>query len=172
MSQTKIPHITTIFIYAMLIIAVTVVFNISPSDTENSSEEVKQDTIESVDLIFKDSVALFIKQMNMQHPDIVLAQAIVESGNFKSNIFIENNNLFGMKEPLSRNTVALGTKNGHAYYKNWQHSVIDYALYQSSYFFNNKRDYGRNDYLERLSRSYAQDPNYINKIKKVLLTIE
>lgn len=165
----NISKILTIILISLVFLA----FSITRCSTVPTTTEISEvDSLEMMDLEFRDSVSLFIKQMNMQHPDIVLAQSILESGNFKSKIFIENNNLFGMKEPLSRNTVALGTKNGHAYYKNWQHSVIDYALYQSSYFFNSKRDYGRQDYLERLSRSYAQDPNYINKLKKVLLTIE
>ena len=36
-----------------------------------------------------------LKDCNMKYPHIVLAQAKVESGHFKSRIFRQNNNLFG-----------------------------------------------------------------------------
>lgn len=127
--------------------------------------------IEQIDsLSLQDSVKQFIKQMNLNHPDIVYAQAVLESGNFTSNLFINNHNTFGMKEPLVRNTVALGTKNGYAYYKNWEHSIIDYALYQSTYLMDrgHYRSLSRQSYLEFLARNYASDSNYISKLTKII----
>jgi hypothetical protein len=46
-----------------------------------------------------------IKDLNMKFPHIVLAQAKLETGNFDSNIFKENNNLFGMKQARIRTYV-------------------------------------------------------------------
>lgn len=116
-------------------------------------------------LQLQDSVKKFIKSINMSHPDIVYAQAVLESNHFKSDIFKSNNNMFGMKEPMIRNTVAIGTKNGYAYYKNWEHSIIDYALYQATYLSNTSKGLNKQEYLERLvSSSYAEDPNYIKKL--------
>ena len=100
-------------------------------------------------------------RLKIAHPDIVMAQAIIESGNFKSNIFKENNNLFGMKMPEYRKTTAIGINRGHAVYRNWRESVIDYALWQGK----RARYQTTSQYLRRL-RSYAADPNYITKIKK------
>jgi hypothetical protein len=112
-------------------------------------------------LFSKENLARLIYNLKIAHPDIVMAQAIIESGNFKSNIFKENNNLFGMKMPEYRKTTAIGTNRGHAVYRNWRESVIDYALWQGK----RARYSTTNQYLRRL-RSYAADPNYISKIKK------
>ena len=112
-------------------------------------------------LFSKENMMRLMYSLKIAHPDIVMAQAIIESGNFKSNIFKENNNLFGMKMPEYRKTTAIGINRGHAVYRNWRESVIDYALWQGK----RARYSTTNQYLRRL-RSYATDPNYINKIKQ------
>ena len=38
-----------------------------------------------------------IKHLNFKFPHVVYAQSILETGRFKKPIFLENNNLFGMK---------------------------------------------------------------------------
>jgi len=112
-------------------------------------------------LFSKENMIKLIIELNIAHPDIVIAQAIIESGNFKSNIFKENNNLFGMKMPEYRKTTAIGINRGHAVYSSWRESVIDYALWQGK----RARYSTKNQYLRRL-KSYAADPNYITKIKQ------
>ena len=56
-----------------------------------------------------------LKNCNFKYPYIVLAQAKLESGDFKSKIFKQNNNMFGMKKPRRRTTTASMEKNGYAY---------------------------------------------------------
>lgn len=106
-----------------------------------------------------------VLRLNIKHPEIVISQALHETSQFKSKIFIENNNLFGMKEASSRNNTAIGTQYNHAYYNNWTESVIDYALWQASYTKNIPDDI---KYLETISISYAEDPEYVNKVKKFI----
>lgn len=106
----------------------------------------------------------YLVQLNIKHPHIVLAQSKLETGNFTSLVFKENNNLFGMKEAKVRVTTNMGTKNGHAVYDNWKNSVIDYALWQSSYLYHAKSE---DVYYDYLSSNYAQDPNYIKKVKQI-----
>jgi uncharacterized FlgJ-related protein len=105
-----------------------------------------------------------MKEINIKFPHIVLAQAQLETGNFKSKIFKHNNNMFGMKEAKSRVKLSLGTKNGHAHYATWIESLYDYAFYQCRYLgkINNETDY-----FNYLSKTYAEDPNYISKLKKM-----
>ena len=112
-------------------------------------------------LFSKENMMRLMYNLKIAHPDIVMAQAIIESGNFKSKIFKENNNLFGMKMPEYRKTTAIGINRGHAVYRNWRESVIDYALWQGK----RARYQTTSQYLRRL-RSYAADPNYITKIKR------
>ena len=75
----------------------------------------------------------------------------------------ENNNLFGMKLPERRATLALGVKKGHAYYRDWKESIIDYSLYQMAYM----RGLTEEEYFERLSKSYAMDEYYIKKLRQL-----
>ena len=63
--------------------------------------------------------------MRIEHPYIVYAQAMIESNNFQSKIYRENNNMFGMKMPERRATLAIGINKGHAVYRNWRECVID-----------------------------------------------
>lgn len=156
-------------LYNVVIIVTIIIatFTMCTTNTTTDKDAVLVDTTENT-MVVQDSIKQFIKQINLKHADIVYAQAVLESNNFKSELFNNNNNMFGMKEPLVRNTVALGTKNGYAYYKSWQHSIIDYALYQSTYYHDSRRDYGRQDYLEKLARNYASDPKYISKVLDIV----
>lgn len=105
----------------------------------------------------------YIEELNLQYPEIVMAQAIIETGNFKSTIFRENNNLFGMKVAKIRPTTNGGEQYEHAYYTTWRESVLDYALYQSRYLCGLSKE----EYLQYLS-NYAEDSTYIFKIKKLI----
>jgi hypothetical protein len=105
-----------------------------------------------------------LHQLNIKHPDIVYAQALLETGNFTSTIFKENNNLFGMKEARVRATTNRGTNLGHATYMSWYESVIDYGFYQSRYL----GKLTRAQYFDYLGKNYAEDPNYVSKIKNII----
>lgn len=106
-----------------------------------------------------------IQSMGISFPDIVFAQALLESGNFTSRLATMNNNLFGMKLAKSRETTAIGKgRSGYAKYESWVHSVEDYFHWQN-YFMKNK-DLNRKQYLNLLSRVYAEDKNYISRINR------
>lgn len=116
-----------------------------------------------------DSTALaFIEGSGIQHPYIALAQMKIESGNYQSRIAKVNNNYFGMRHPAQRLTVSLGNKNGYARYRNWAYSILDYALWQRRYAWNLTEE----EYLTKLSSAYAEDPNYIAKVKNIAKNLE
>lgn len=116
-----------------------------------------------------DSTALsFIEESGIQHPYIALAQMKIESGNYQSNIAKVNNNYFGMRHPAQRLTVSLGNKNGYARYRNWAYSILDYALWQRRYAWNLTEE----EYLTKLSNTYAEDPNYMPKVKNIAKNLE
>lgn len=106
-----------------------------------------------------------MKELNIRYPHIALAQSLIETGHFNSKIFKENNNLFGMKQARTRVNTAKGTQYKHAYYDTWQESVYDYAFYQCRYLGNL---YTEEEYMAYLGRSYAEDPNYVSKIKNII----
>jgi len=109
----------------------------------------------------------YVLELNIRFPHIVYAQACLETGNFKSNIFKSNNNLFGMKVATKRPTTNKGEENGHAYYESWRESVVDYAFYQAQYLSDIKTE---RQYLEYLKANYAEDSMYmpllVKKIKE------
>jgi hypothetical protein len=57
----------------------------------------------------------------------ITAQAAHETANFTSQIFLQNNNLFGYK--YVGQTSAKGEKNGHAVYEDIDKSIADYSRY-------------------------------------------
>lgn len=104
-------------------------------------------------------------KIGVAYPDVVLAQAKIETGNFTSKIFRENNNMFGMKLPYRRQTTAVGENRNHAKYTDWIQSIKDYKLWQDQMIH---RAPTKRAYLAYLRRNYAEDKNYIKKIKQII----
>ena len=104
-------------------------------------------------------------KIGVAYPDVVLAQAKIETGNFTSKIFRENNNMFGMKLPERRQTTAVGENRNHAKYTDWIQSIKDYKLWQDKMIH---RAPTKRAYLAYLKRNYAEDKNYIKKIKQII----
>lgn len=112
-----------------------------------------------------ENLRAYLLELNIKFPHIVYAQARLESGNFKSQIFKTNNNLFGMKIARKRPTTNKGEENGHAYYDTWKESVQDYAFFQAAYLNDIKSE---SEYLEYLNANYAGTPNYINLLNDIM----
>ena len=120
-----------------------------------------------LEYLTKENLWLTIKAMDIEHPDIVFAQAILETGHFKSNNCKEANNLFGMMMPNVRETVAIGkNERGFAVYETWMHSVQDYALYQE--FMMRKRKMTRSQYLNFIDRKYSESRGYAKKLRDII----
>lgn len=115
---------------------------------------------------FSESALLeMIEDLNIRFPHIVFAQAVLETGHFTSPVFLNNNNLFGMKEARVRQNIANGTQLGHACYNTWQESVVDYALYQARYLSHIKTE---REYLDYLNNHYAEAQNYHNALDRII----
>lgn len=112
----------------------------------------------------EDKLVEKLKELNVKYPHIVLAQAKLESNNYSSHIFIDNNNLFGMKEARVRINLAKGTQYKHAYYNTWQESVLDYAFWMATYGSKCKTE----QQYYNLLNGYAEDPNYQAKLKNMI----
>jgi hypothetical protein len=106
-----------------------------------------------------------LKRLKVKFPYIVMAQSILETGHWKSQVFKENNNLFGMKQATIRINTAKGTNLNHAYYDDWYQSVYDYAFYSCRYLSNIDTE---EEYYLYLGQNYAEDSNYINSLKNVI----
>ena len=113
----------------------------------------------------KEKLVEEIDKYNFKFPHIVYAQALQETGNFTSNNFMTHNNVFGMKVAKSRITTAKKHKETiHATYNDWQESVIDRALFETTFLRKIKNEA---EYYKYLDKNYAEDSKYENKLKKL-----
>ena len=95
---------------------------------------------------------------DIKHPTIVKAQAILETGNFTSDLCIKNNNLFGLYD----------SKNKRYYsYNHWWESIIAYKKTIQKRYENSRYYYM---FLEDIED--AEDKEYINKLKEIAEGLE
>jgi hypothetical protein len=64
--------------------------------------------------------------------ELMYRQAMHETGNLKSNIFTQNNNLYGMRPAIARPTTNAGAQGGYAYYNTLEDSIDDLLLWFKS----------------------------------------
>ena len=132
---------------------------------QNLTIEERITLINEKDSFNKEKMVVMLNDLNVKFPWIPLAQSMIETGQWKSNVFLENNNLFGMREAKSRITTSIGTNLNHAKYNSWRESVYDYAFYQSRYLGNIKTE---SEYYQYLDASYAENPEYVKKVKQIV----
>jgi len=152
---------------ALLFVCLVVLQSLRPTEVKTKVRYVEAEMIVKIKGIefSPENLRRYIKLCGIRFSDIVYAQAVLETGGFKSTIFLESFNCFGMKVARSRPTTALSTSRGHALYDSWMMSTIDYALFQSAFL----RDIRTSeDYLDYLSRNYAEDPSYVSKLRKII----
>jgi hypothetical protein len=141
-------------------------FTFIPSNkVDELNYEEKLIIIKEYNEFSQEKLVVNIGELNFKFPHIILAQSMQETGNFKSGIFKENNNLFGMKEARIRATLAQGTNRGHAHYNTWQESLYDYAMYYNAYLRKIKTE---DEYFEYLRQNYAEDPEYVSRLKSII----
>ena len=153
------------FIVILLLLAIMTTLRPDYAATLEREQQIVDVSTEILEAEFTiEALIAEIGVLNFKYPHIVLAQAKLETGYFTSNIFIENNNLFGMKRPRVRPTYAVGENRGHAVFEHWQDSVKDYRLYSHLYM-----DFESEwQYYNYLATRYAEDPNYVNKIRYII----
>ena len=120
---------------------------------ELPSQKMKAPDIEKMELSM-DNLVVAMKYHGIQHKEIVLAQAILETGWFKSDNCVKNNNLFGLYD----------SKNKRYYkFKHWTCSVEAYkSKFQYKYKTGNYYDF-----LQK--KGYAEDPDYVKKVKNIVI---
>ena len=99
---------------------------------------------------FKD--ALKESGLPAQHINEIFRHAQIESGNFRSKIFKNQNNAFGMRLAKRRKTLANDRKRGYAVYDKWYDSVYDYWLWYEKKPIQSHSSWG----------SYLRSRNYMN----------
>lgn len=115
-----------------------------------------------------DEVYKMCIQSGAWYPEIIMAQFIIESSSGTSRLARDARNFYGMKYIGTKGRPTLqipNTKvNGYGVYINWQHSVLDRVLWDD-WKFNKTKPKTREQYLAGLNGVYAEDPNYIPKLR-------
>jgi len=112
-----------------------------------------------------DNLVLYLHLKRVKEAETIMKQAIIETGWFRSDLFLTYNNLFGMKRAARRATTAIGTGFGHAAYGHWTSSVDDYLMWKTYW---EGKGHGTADYLVFLeSVGYSTSGGYIGMIKKL-----
>ena len=165
------PVLQNFFKFALLtcIILGTVTYYVGylkgfDTGTNSLSNDEKALIIKEQDKFTEEKLKVYLSELNVKFPHIVYAQAVLESGNFTSQIFKNNNNLFGMKQAHKRATTNAGTEFGHAVYHHWRESVLDYALYQSAFL---SSIHSEEAYYQYLKENYAEAPHYAVQIENM-----
>lgn len=153
----------------MIILSFILVFILSSFIFKKAKEVIvveaeKEIILKRDDNFTKEKFLKEIKKYSFKYPDIIIAQALVESSYFKSPVFIENNNMFGMREAKVRITISKGSNLKHAYYENWRDCVVDRALYEARYLSKLSRE----EYFKYLDNTYAEGSGYSDLLKRVI----
>ncbi len=105
-----------------------------------------------IDYKLIDQVYSYLLKKKVQHPKIVLHQAILETGWLRGKYLMSRNNLFGFR------------KKKYMRFKNWQESVDYYKRWQVKHYKNPKENYY--NFLVRIKFAGAkQYKSHLLKIK-------
>lgn len=163
----KIPYLKNIFKYSLLTLVLFSFLGVSttPQEPQYVIDAENILLVQESNKFSEEKLILKIKELNLPYPHVTLAQAKLESGEFSSRIFKENHNLFGMKEARVRVNLAKGTQYGHAYYNDWEESVLDYAFWYSSYARKCKSE---EELFRLLDQQYAEANQYVSSLKRII----
>lgn len=154
----------------LLLVALFIAFFIGRKVRLNDLSEYEKELIvlniqQEKNKFTEEKFIVLINELNLRYPHIVMAQALLETGNFKSKVFLQNHNCFGMKQAQVRVNTAKGTSLNHAYYDTWLESVYDYAFYQCRYMSNTPSE---TEYYAALDASYAEASQYSETLKGIV----
>lgn len=106
---------------------------------------------------------------------ILTAQAMHETGNFTSRLYKEQNNMFGMRHPILRQTKSVKEQNGFATFASLEDSVSDLLLYFDEFGIKPKDWTKVNEYVKIIKqRGYFTDDYlpYFNAVRSHYLKVK
>lgn len=140
---------------SMALISIMYVFGGKANDDKfKNIPDLKPSEPQFFSLPAKEGLKEALAFYDIQHPDIVYAQAILETGHFRSQGCLRDNNLFGLYNSKKRQ---------YHKFDHWSVSVVKYKEWIQ------RRYKPPEDYYKFLQRiGYASDPNYVNKLRNIV----
>lgn len=121
------------------------------------------DTLITIDDSFSvENFKAYLEQIDAPHAHVIYSIAKHESG-FRSELFINNNNLFGMRRPNTRPNKSIQQGQRWAKFEHWTHSVDDFILYMQ---YTGMDDASEQRFLSHIDRNYAMRNGYGQTLKK------
>lgn len=158
MKDTIKTAIKVVPIVLVVMTVVTLMYIYEGNSVNKKELIIESDTIDTIpsfyNKIAQDGILEALEYHNILYPEIVYAQAILETGHFKSVGCVEHNNLFGLYNSKT---------NQYHKFDHWEESVIAYKNW-IQYRYKPPEDYY--DFLQRIN--YATDPTYISKVKQIV----
>jgi len=102
---------------------------------------------------FVDSVFNYICESKILHPEIVIKQAILETGWFKSKVMMKKNNIFAFR------------KKQYLSFNSWKDCVDYYKSWQEKHYINTKENYYT--FLVRIKYATPEYPKHLKQINCV-----
>ena len=134
------------------------------ADFIEKEKEVTEDWLKTLELNHE-NLELAMEFYEIEHADIVMSQALIETGHFKSYNCTKRHNLFGLVNSRQKRTEA--NRNRYFVFNHWSESVKGYKDYVQ-YKFTDNKDKWDNDYYVFLQRlGYAEDPTYVSKVRNL-----
>lgn len=160
--QIKLKDIIS-FIWNIILVAIAsciaITFVNTAQENRNLKEELREYKVEHTpkpEFFYKtpeEGLVEALEYYEIQYPEIVYAQALIETGHFSSSVCKNYNNLFGLYNSKIKDYYS---------FEHWSDSVKAYRDFVQ-YKYKGNTDY----YTFLVNLPYATDPNYIRKIKQL-----
>lgn len=150
--------IRDILIFLSITFLAVLVIIIQRKNNKQIEKEMIEIVPDSLDLslldLNKDNFMFVCDYYDIAEPEVVYAQAQLESGRFTSKVFRDKNNFLGLYNSRAKEYYT---------FNHWTHCLKGYKDYVQSKWDGKCNYY---TFLERLP--YAEDPAYISKIKRIV----
>lgn len=170
MKKNKTAIITYLIYFSLVSFATVILYSIfsfkEPDCKSLPPREAQKVKTEKISISLEETVLNRIDELPFLYKDIVKAQCLLESGLLESDVFLKNNNLFGMRHPGQRITLSRRKRNGYAAYDNVEASIIDRLLFESRYM----QGKSRKEYFKYLDEAYSGGlgKDYSNTLKSII----
>lgn len=136
------------------IVSILLIIATTSNTSHLHSDIIPAIKVEDIHTLNQHTLYIALLDSGILHPNIVHAQAILETGYFKSKVCLDYNNLFGLYN---------SRKGEYFKFNHWRESISAYKKYIEVKYTSPA------DYLVFLDRvGYAEDPAYIPKVKTIM----